>query len=155
MARIVIGNALFFGRGKPSALTIPWCTDTDPEIAHVGLSPSEAEERGIATDTFTEELSGLDRAILDGEADGFLKVHVRKGSDKIVGATLVARHAGETISELTLAMVVGAGLGTIARTIHPYPTQAEVIKRVGDAYNRTRLTPFVKKLFERLLRWRR
>src|ERR1700722_10492981 len=92
---------------------------------------------------------------LDGDTDGFVKVHVRAGSDRIVGATVVARHAGEMISELTLAMVGGLGLRTLARTIHPYPTQAEAIKRVADAYNRTRLTPFVKGLFEKWLAWMR
>ena len=155
MARIVIQNALFFGRSKTSSLTIPWCTYTDPEIAHVGLYAHEAEAKGIAVDTYEIEMSDVDRAILEGETDGFLKVHVTKGSDKIWGATLVARHAGEMISEITLAMVAGKGLGTIAGTIHPYPTQAEVIKKAGDAYSRTRLTPRIKSLFETILRWRR
>ncbi len=155
MARIVIQNALFFGRAKTSALTIPWCTYTDPEIAHVGMYAHQSEAKGIAVQTFVVEMSDVDRAILEGETDGFLKVHVRKGTDKILGATLVARHAGEMISELTLAMVAGKGLGTIAKTIHPYPTQAEVIKKAGDAYSRTRLTPRVKNLFETVLRWRR
>ena len=80
---------------------------------------------------------------------------LRAGRDTILGATLVARHAGEMISEATLAMVAGAGLGTIASTIHPYPTQAEVFKRAGDAYRRTRLTPRIRRLFEVFLRWRR
>lgn len=155
MARIVIQNALFFGRARTSTLTIPWCTFTDPEIAHVGLYPRDAEAKGIAIDTFTVELSDVDRAILDGEDQGFLKVHVRKGTDKIVGATLVARHAGEMISEITLAMVSGSGLSTLARTIHPYPTQAEVIKKAADAFNRTRLTPRKKRILERILSWRR
>ena len=155
MARIVIGNALFFGRGKTSALTIPWCTYTDPEIAHVGLYPREAEKKGVAIDTFTIEMSQVDRAVLEGEDDGFLKVHVKKGSDRIVGATLVARNAGDMISEITVVMVGGIGLGSIAKTIHPYPTHAEVIKKAADAYNRTRLTPTVKRLFEKILRWRR
>ncbi len=155
MARIVIQNALFFGRSKASALTIPWCTFTDPEIAHVGLYEQQARDEGIEVETFTVEMSDVDRAVLDGEPDGFLKVHVKKGSDKILGATLIARHAGEMISEITLAMVSGAGLGTLAKTIHPYPTQAEVIRKAGDAYNRTRLTPRVKGMFETLMRWRR
>ena len=155
MARIVIQNALFFGRAKASALTIPWCTYTSPEIAHVGLYEQEAKDKGIPVKTIEVELAGVDRAILDGEDEGFLKVHYTGSKGTILGATIVARHAGEIISEITLAMVAGAGLGTIARTIHPYPTQAEVIKRAGDAYNRARLTPRVKKLFERLMRWRR
>ena len=155
MARIAIQNALFFGRAKASALTIPWCTYTEPEIAHVGLYPREAEAQGIALDTFTQEMSRVDRAVLDGETDGFVKVHVKKGSDRILGATIVARHAGEMISEVTLAMVGGLGLKTLARTIHPYPTQAEALRKVGDAYNRTRLTPFVAGLFARWFRWTR
>lgn len=155
LARIVIQNALFFGRAKASTLTIPWCTYTDPEIAHVGMYERDAEAAGIPVQTFTIELKDVDRAILDGDEDGFLKVHVRKGTDKIIGATLVAGHAGEMISEITLAMVAGAGLGTIRRTIHPYPTQADVMKRAGDAYSRTRLTPRVKSLMTRFLAWRR
>jgi pyruvate/2-oxoglutarate dehydrogenase complex dihydrolipoamide dehydrogenase (E3) component len=155
LARIVIQNALFKGRATVSALTIPWCTYTDPEVAHVGLSEREARERGIAVKTFVQLLREVDRAVLDGEDEGFVKVHVLAGTDRILGATIVARHAGEMISELTLAMVGRVGLGTLAKTIHPYPTQAEAIKRVGDAYNRLRLTPFVKRLFTRWLAWTR
>jgi pyruvate/2-oxoglutarate dehydrogenase complex dihydrolipoamide dehydrogenase (E3) component len=155
MARIVLQNALFKGRAKASALTIPWCTYTDPEIAHVGLSENEAKERGIAFRIFTQELADVDRAILDGEDEGFVKVLVSPKGDKILGATIVAVHAGDMISELTLAMVGGLGLRTIAKTIHPYPTQAEAIKKVGDAYNRTRLTPTVKWLFGKWLAWSR
>ncbi|MEX2216057.1 MAG: mercuric reductase [Phycisphaeraceae bacterium] len=155
MARIVIGNALFFARSRTSRLTIPWCTYTDPEIAQVGLTEREAAHRGVAIDTYRVDLNRVDRAILDGEDEGFLKVHVKKGKDTILGATLVARHAGDMISEITLAMSQGIGLGKIASVIHPYPTQAEVIKRAADAYNRTRLTPFVRTLFNKLLAWRR
>lgn len=155
LARIVIQNALFFGRKRASALTIPWCTYTDPEVAHVGLFPKDAEAQGVALDTYTIEQAKGDRALLDGETEGFLKIHARKGTDTILGATLVARHAGEMISEVTLAMTAGVGLGTLATTIHPYPTQAEIFKKAGDAYSRTRLTPRVKRLFETVLRWRR
>ena len=105
--------------------------------------------------TYRQDLADVDRAVLDGEEHGFVKVHVRRGTDRIVGATVVARHAGEMISELTLAMVGGLGLKTLAKTIHPYPTQAEAVKRVGDAYNRSRLTPFIKMLFTRWLSWTR
>ncbi len=154
-ARIVIQNALFWGRKKLSALTIPWCTYTDPEIAHVGMYEKDTREKGIPLETFTRPLSEVDRAVVDGEEEGLVKVHLRKGTDEILGATVVARHAGEMISEITLAMVGGLGLKTIANVIHPYPTQAEAIKQVADAYNRTRLTPFVKNLFTRLLAWQR
>ena len=155
MARIVIRNALFFGRAKVSALTIPWCTYTEPEVAHVGLYVKEAEEQGIAIDTFTREMGDVDRAILEGRTNGLVKVHVRKGKDEILGATVVASHAGDMIGELSLAMTHKLGLGKIADTIHPYPTQAEAIRQVGDAYNRTRLTPFAKALFAKLMAWRR
>jgi len=154
-ARIVIRNALFFGRDRASRLTIPWCIFTDPEIAHVGLSEAEAARRGIAVRTFTQEMNAVDRAVLDGETAGMAKVHVREGTDQIVGATIVAAHAGEIISELTLAIAAGIGLGRIAGVIHPYPTQAEAIKKIADAYNRTRLTPPRKRLLARLLAWRR
>jgi mercury(II) reductase len=154
-ARIVIQNALFKGRKTWSALTIPWTTYTDPEIAHVGMYENEAREKGIAVDTFVRQFEEVDRAVADGEEEGFVKIHVKKGTDKILGATIVARHAGEMISEITLAIVGNLGLKTIANVIHPYPTQAEAIKHVADAYNRTRLTPFVKKLFARWLAWNR
>ncbi len=154
-ARIVIRNALFMGRKKLSALTVPWCTYTDPEIAHVGMYEKDAEEQGIATETFVRHLSEVDRALADGEEEGFVKVLTKKGTDKILGATIVARHAGEMISEITLAMISNIGLGTISNVIHPYPTQAEAIKHVADAYSRTRLTPFIKQFFTRWLAWRR
>lgn len=155
MARIVIRNALFKGRSKASDLTIPWCTYTSPEIAHVGLYPDEAEKQGIAVDTYTQALDHVDRAILEGETEGFVRVHVKKGTDRILGATIVAANAGDMISEVTLAMTHGLGLKKIAEVIHPYPTQAEAIRKVGDLYNRSRLTPFVKSLFQRWLAWTR
>ncbi len=155
MARIVIQNALFKGRAKASALNIPWATYTSPEIAHVGLYEKEAKDKGIAVDTYTLELAKVDRAILDDETEGFARVHVRKGTDEILGATIVAAHAGDLISELTLAMNGKLGLKTVGATIHPYPTQAEAIRKVGDLYSRTRLTPFVKRLFAKWLAWQR
>jgi len=154
-ARIVIQNALFFGRKKFSALTIPWCTYTDPEVAHVGLNEAGAQRQGLEITTFIKPLSEVDRAIVDGEGSGFVKIHVKKSTDKIVGATIVARHAGEMISEITTAMVGNIGLGTLASVIHPYPTQAEAIRQTGDLYNRTKLTPGVKRMFTRFLAWRR
>jgi pyruvate/2-oxoglutarate dehydrogenase complex dihydrolipoamide dehydrogenase (E3) component len=146
-ARIVIRNALFFGRERMSALTVPWCTYTDPEVGHVGLYEHQARERGIAVNTFVQKLRDVDRAVVDGEDSGFVKVHVREGGDQIIGATVVARHAGEMLSELTLAIARGVGLSGLSTVIHPYPTQAEAIKKIADAYNRTRLTPRVKRLF--------
>lgn len=147
-ARIVIQNAFFFGRKKVSDLHMPWCTYTDPEIAHVGMSTHEAKERGIEIDSFTAHLHENDRAVTDGETEGFVRLHVRKGSDKLLGATIVARNAGDMINEITLAMVAGLGLSTISNVIHPYPTQAEAIVRAAGLYTRSRLTPRTKKLFE-------
>jgi len=155
MARIVIRNALFYGRARVSALTIPWCTYTDPEIAHVGLYEADANSSGIKLKTFVQEFDAVDRAILDGETEGFVKVHVAAGSDRIVGATVVASHASEMLSEVTLAIAKRIGLGAIADVIHPYPTQAEALRKLGDQYNRTRLTLRVKRIFERWLAWTR
>lgn len=155
MARIVIQNALFKGRKKSSSLVIPWCTYTSPEIAHVGLYEHQAKERNIEIDTYVQKFHDVDRAILEGEENGFVKVLVKKGTDQIVGSTIVARSAGDLISEVTLAMTNKIGLGKIAATIHPYPTQAEAIRKLGDQFNRTKLTPFVKKLFNKWLSWTR
>jgi len=146
-ARIAIQNALFHGRGRWSALTIPWVTYTDPEIAHVGMYEKDASRKGILVDTLTRELKEVDRAVLDGEERGFVRVHVKKGTDSILGATIVARHAGEMINEISLAITAGLGLKDIANVIHPYPTQAEAIRQVADMYNRTRLTEPVKRAF--------
>ncbi|MBN1341774.1 MAG: mercuric reductase [Phycisphaerae bacterium] len=154
-ARIVIQNALFWGRKKLSALTIPWCSYTDPEVAHVGLYEHEAQTMGIEVETLTRHFEDVDRAVTDGTEEGIARVHVKKGTDKILGATIVAAHAGDMINEITLAMVAGIGLGTLGGVIHPYPTQAEAIKQLGDAYNRTRLTPLLKKVFTKILAWRR
>lgn len=133
-ARIVVRNALCFGKERISALTVPWCTYTDPEIAHVGLYVRQARERGIPVKTFTVPMHDVDRALTDSEESGFVKIHVRDGSDEILGATVVARHAGEMINDLSLAMVAGIGLGTISRVIHAYPTQAEGIKKAAMSY---------------------
>jgi len=155
MARAVIQNALFMGRSKVSSLIIPWSTYTSPEIAHVGMYPKDAEEKGIEIDTYTQEFSGVDRAILESETGGFVKIHVKKGTDKIVGGTVVATNAGDIVSEITMAMKTGTGLGAVGSVIHPYPTQAEAVRKLGDQYSRTRLTPFVSKLFKKWLSWTR
>jgi pyruvate/2-oxoglutarate dehydrogenase complex dihydrolipoamide dehydrogenase (E3) component len=144
-ARIVIKNALFapfgLGKSKLSSLVMPWVTYTDPEVAHVGLYEAEARRQGIAVSTIQIPFNTVDRAIADGEESGFLKILHKTGSDKILGATIVARHAGEMISEITTAIVNDIGLSKLAGVIHPYPTQAEAIKKAADAYRRTLLTP--------------
>ncbi|WP_373525145.1 mercuric reductase [Nostoc sp.] len=149
-ARIVIKNALFapfgLGRSKLSSLVMPWVTYTDPEIAHVGMYEQEAEKLGIEVTTIKIPFNSVDRAIADGEESGFLKIHHKKGSDKIIGATIVASHAGEMISVVTTAIVNKIGLSKLSSVIHPYPTQAEAIKKAADAYRRTLLTSRTKKL---------
>jgi pyruvate/2-oxoglutarate dehydrogenase complex dihydrolipoamide dehydrogenase (E3) component len=136
-ARIAVANALCDGHERLSALTIPWCTYTDPEIAHVGLYVREARERNVPVKTFTIPMHDVDRAIADDEEVGFVKISVKERTDHILGATIVARHAGEMISEITLAIVAGTGLRTLSRVIHPYPTQAEAIRKAADACVRT------------------
>jgi pyruvate/2-oxoglutarate dehydrogenase complex dihydrolipoamide dehydrogenase (E3) component len=148
-ARIAIQNALFGGRKRLSTLTMPWSTYTDPEIAHVGLYEADAKARGIETDSYKVDMADNDRAVADGETEGFVKVTVKKGTDTILGATIVAAHAGDLISEISVAMAGKLGLGKLNDIIHPYPTQADALRRVAGAYNRTRLTPFVA----RLLKW--
>lgn len=155
MARLVIRNALFFGRARASQLVMPWATYTDPEIAHVGMYEADAKAAGFDVATITEPLEDNDRAILDGETDGFARVHYDRRSGKILGGTIVARHAGDIISELTLAIANGLKLGALSSTIHPYPTQASVLQRIGDAYNRTRLSPTISKVFKRWFAWKR
>jgi pyruvate/2-oxoglutarate dehydrogenase complex dihydrolipoamide dehydrogenase (E3) component len=152
MARIAVQNALFFGRKKFSDLVIPWVTYTSPEVAHVGHTLDSAAKAGIQVDTVKVALDDVDRAILDGEEEGFLKVHVEKGKDRIVGATLVAEHAGEMIGTLTLAITKGIGLGGIAGIIQPYPTQADVIVKAANQWRKGKLTPTVKRVFAFLFR---
>src|SRR5258705_578179 len=155
MARLVLANALFFVRRKVTGLTIPWCTYTDPEVAHVGYYEKEARAAGFDVATITQSLHDIERAILDGETDGFARVHYDKKTGKILGGTIVARHAGEMLGELTLAMVAKQSVGVLSSTIHSYPTQAEALRKIGDAYMKTKLTPTVKKIFEKWLAWRR
>lgn len=154
-ARIVLQNALFLSRKRLSALTIPWCTYTDPEVAHVGWYERDAQQHGIPVRTFVKPLREVDRAVVDGEEDGFVKLHVRAGTDRILGATIVARHAGEMISEVTVAMAGKVGLGRLASVIHPYPTQAEAIRQIGDLYQISRLTPTITRWLTRWLAWTR
>jgi pyruvate/2-oxoglutarate dehydrogenase complex dihydrolipoamide dehydrogenase (E3) component len=151
-ARIVIKNTLFspFGLGKAkfSNLVIPWVTYTDPEIAHVGKYEDQLQKEGIDYETIKIMMSGVDRAITDNETEGFVKIHHQKGSDTILGATIVASHAGEMISEITSAMVNKIGLNGLSSVIHSYPTQAEAIKKTADAYRRKLLTPTSRKILE-------
>ncbi|MFB3904058.1 MAG: mercuric reductase [Acidobacteriota bacterium] len=157
-ARIATQNALFPflpRKKKFSDLVIPWCTYTDPEIAHVGARAADLEKAGIAFETIQVPLQDIDRAVLDGQDEGFLKAHVDSRKGRLLGATLMARHAGEIITELTLAITSGVRFGAMSQVIHPYPTQAEVIRKAADLYNRKRLTPARRRLLERIFAWRR
>ena len=147
-AAIVIQNALFFGRKKHPSLVVPWCTYTTPEIAHVGMYEKDAQAKGIETDVITVPLEENDRALLDGQDEGFVRVILKKGSDKILGCTLVADHAGDMIGIMCLAITQGMGLSKFAGTIFPYPTQGEIFKKAANAWNKTRLSPTVKKILD-------
>jgi pyruvate/2-oxoglutarate dehydrogenase complex dihydrolipoamide dehydrogenase (E3) component len=158
-AKIVVQNALFsfgpIGKKRLSALTMPWCTYTDPEIAHVGLYERDAKQRGIALDTYQVPISRANRAVTDGQEEGLVKIHVKKGTAEIVGATVVAAHAGDLITMLTLAITQKIPLGSFTNVIFPYPTQGEAIKAAAGLYTRTRLTPTVKRIFTTLMKLRR
>jgi pyruvate/2-oxoglutarate dehydrogenase complex dihydrolipoamide dehydrogenase (E3) component len=151
MARLVVRNALFAGRGRFSRLVIPRCTYTDPEVAAIGLT--NADTATVPLTAFTVTLRDLDRAVLEGDTDGFVKVFVKSGTDRIVGATIVAPRAGEMIGEVALAMTVKTGLRRLGETVHPYPTFGEALRKAGDAYNRSRLTPLVRRVLGWWLRW--
>jgi pyruvate/2-oxoglutarate dehydrogenase complex dihydrolipoamide dehydrogenase (E3) component len=153
MARIVVQNAMFFGGKRQSALVIPSTTYTMPEVAQVGLSTEEADRREDVT-TYRVDYTGLDRMIADGHTEGFVKVHANR-SGTILGASIVGPRAGELISTISLAMTNQVGLGGFATTIHPYPTEAEALRKVGDAWNKTRLTPTAASVLKTVLAWRR
>jgi pyruvate/2-oxoglutarate dehydrogenase complex dihydrolipoamide dehydrogenase (E3) component len=146
-ARIAVQNALFFRRLDVEDLVVPWCTYTSPELAHVGIRVEEAAERGVKLDTITVAMAEVDRARIDGETEGFLRVHLEKGSDRILGATLVGAHAGDIVSQITASMRAGTGLGTLSETVFPYPTRAEIIRKAADTHRRGRLTPRARKGF--------
>jgi pyruvate/2-oxoglutarate dehydrogenase complex dihydrolipoamide dehydrogenase (E3) component len=153
MARIVLQNALFYGRRKASALVIPWVTYTDPEVAHVGVSLRDATRGGDRVATVTIPLSEVDRAMVDDETDGFVRVHHERG--RIRGCTIVAPHAGEMIGEAVYALSHGGTLSGLSATVHPYPSYAEALRKAGDLYRRQSVTPAVKRWLERYFRWTR
>ncbi|MFN0121494.1 MAG: mercuric reductase [Blastocatellia bacterium] len=155
MARNVLRNAFFFGNAKASRIILPWCTFTDPEIAHVGLYEAEARAAGHDVATITQTFDDVDRAVLDGETEGFARVHYDRKSGHLLGGTIVARHAGEMIGQITQAMVARQPLSVFSTTIQPYPVQADALKKIGDAYMRTKLTPAVKTIFRKWFEWRR
>jgi pyruvate/2-oxoglutarate dehydrogenase complex dihydrolipoamide dehydrogenase (E3) component len=140
MARLVVQNALFFGRRRWSALAVPRCTFTTPEVAHVGLTGAEAGARG--SDTITVPLTAIDRAVVDGETDGFVRVHHARG--RIEGATVVGSGAGEIVAAVALAMQHGLDLADLSATVFPYPTLSSALRQAGDHVRRSRLTPRVR-----------
>jgi pyruvate/2-oxoglutarate dehydrogenase complex dihydrolipoamide dehydrogenase (E3) component len=152
-ARVAVRNALCFGRARMSALTIPWCTYTDPEIAHVGLYVREARQRQIPVKTYTIPMHEVDRAIADGEETGFVKIHVREGTDRILGATIVATHAGDTINSITTAMLAGIGLQHLAEVIQAYPTQAGALGLAAEAWRHAQRASPWEKLLRYWLGW--
>ncbi len=135
-ARIAVHNALLADRQRFDHLIIPWCTFTDPEVAHVGMYGHEAPSKRTGMETLTEYLENVDRAVLEGEDKGFVKVHIRKETGELLGATIVSKHAGEMIGELTLAMMAGIGLEQLSHLIHPYPTRSEALGHITDSFTR-------------------
>lgn len=148
-ARIVVRNALFPFSASAARLVIPWCTYTHPELARVGASSRELERTGRAFDRYRVEFGELDRGRTDDAADGYAEVLTARGRDLILGATLVGKDAGEQLSPLVVAIVRGLGLKSLGSLVLPYPTRSEYLRRILDAYARTRLTP----LTARTLRW--
>lgn len=149
-ARIVVHNLIAPWPFKASAdgLVVPWCTYTDPEVAHVGHGEASASEAGLAYDVWRLDLGSVDRAVVDGTG-GHVKVLTARGMDRIIGATIVGPHAGDILHEFVVAIKHGIGLKRLSATIHAYPTLAELARRVGDQYMKSRLTPFRRKV----LRW--
>jgi len=121
----------------------------------VGLTELEAQRQNIPLSTFEVNLAELDRGVVDGISSGLLRIHLVPGKDRILGATVVGPHAGDLISQISLAMTNGLGLSAFAQTIVPYPSLAEAFKRAADARNRTRLTPWVQSLLRRWFAWTR
>lgn len=153
--RITLINAMFWPIQRTSRLIIPWCTYTDPEIAHVGLYEAQAKEQGHEVHTLTVPLEENDRAVVDGEDEGFIRVHLKRGTDRMLGATIVAAHAGDLLTYFTLAMTQGKGLSSLGGAIYPYPTQSEIIRQIASQHQQTKLSPRIKMLTSRWLAWRR
>jgi len=151
-ARTVVQNALFPVRTKIRYDVIPWCTYTEPELAHVGLTEAEARDKyGSAVSAHTYDFAGLDRAITERSAVGCTKIVTGRGG-KILGGHILGSNAGTMIAEIALAMKAGVKLGTISSLVHPYPTMSEGVRRAGDAYRRSQLTGWKKSLLDTALK---
>lgn len=153
LSRLVLQNALFFGRRSARALVIPWVTYTDPEVAHVGVTSGEVSRSTGRLDTITVPLSEIDRAIVDEETDGFVRVHHEKG--RLRGCTIVASHAGDMIGEAVYVLTHGGSLAALSGTVHPYPTASEALRKAGDVHRRQALTPRVRRWLTRYFTWTR
>lgn len=155
-ARIVVRNILIpWKKAKADYTWVPWVTYTDPEVAQVGLTEEAATQRNLAYAVHRFDWDHLDRAITDSEETGFIKVLTPHGKDQILGATVVGTHAGDVLHEMVVAAKHGIGLSRLSGTIHAYPTLSQSVQRVGDAFQRTKLTPRVAGLFRWLYRRRR
>ncbi|MEP0174382.1 MAG: FAD-dependent oxidoreductase [Paraglaciecola sp.] len=150
-------NALFrgFKTFKVDYSVIPWATFTEPEIATVGLNETAAKEQGVEYDISRYDIGGLDRALADDHARGFVKVLTVPGKDKILGATIVGAHAGELLAEFVLAMKHNLGMNKLLGTIHIYPTMAEANKNVAGVWKKANAPEGLLKLVERFHKWRR
>lgn len=145
-ARMVVRNALFFGRQRIDDLVVPWCTYTSPELAHVGAPADQlANVNGLRT--ITIPLEEVDRARLEGDSEGFFRVHFVR--NKVVAATMVADRAGDIIAVVAAAMSNGLGLSALGKTIFPYPTEAEALRKGADAARRASLTPGRQRLLRK------
>ena len=150
-------NALFrpFKIFKVDYSVIPWATFAEPEIATVGLNEMSAKQQGIEVEVTRYDIGGLDRALADDHARGFVKVLTKPGKDKILGATIVGANAGELLAEFVLAMKHGLGLNKILGTIHIYPTMAEANKNVAGNWKKDHAPQKVLDFLERFHTWRR
>jgi pyruvate/2-oxoglutarate dehydrogenase complex dihydrolipoamide dehydrogenase (E3) component len=142
-------------RARPDYRVLPSVTFTDPEVARVGLNEREAKAQGVAYECVRYDLHELDRAIVDGATEGFLKVLTPPGKDRILGATIVGAHAGEMLAEFALAMRHGIGLKGLLGTVHAYPTYAEANRAVAGAWRRAHASPVALGLLGRFHAWRR
>ena len=138
MARIALQNALFPVKSKTDFSAVPWTTFTDPEVARVGLTEKEAREKHGRVEAYTHELPDLDRAIVDGEGNGFVKI-VTGERGRILGGHVVAPDAGDVVAEIVLAMRKGLPITDLSRTVHVYPTISEGVKGAADNYYRNKL----------------
>jgi pyruvate/2-oxoglutarate dehydrogenase complex dihydrolipoamide dehydrogenase (E3) component len=148
-ARAVVRNALFHGRARADRLAVPWCTYTQPELAHIGVTLEELERGKRPFTRLRVDFADLDRARTDDAAEGYAEVFVTRGSDRILGATIVGKDAGEHLAPLAIMMASGLGLRRLGTTLWPYPTRSEYLRHIADEYQRTRLSPWTM----RALRW--